>query len=76
MYADVGTLIKGYMKAEKVLSVPVFARRLGIPEKDVYVALGTGVEKRVTKRLVDALAMRYGGDFSFLLNEYKTSRPN
>ena len=76
MYADVGTLIKGYMKAEKVPSVPEFARRLGIPEKDVYVALGTGVEKRVTKRLVDALAMRYGGDFSFLLNEYKTSRPN
>ena len=76
MYADVGTLIKGYMKAENVPSVPAFARRLGIPEKDVYVALGTGVEKRVTKRLVDALAMRYGGDFSFLLNEYKTSRPN
>lgn len=76
MYADVGTLIKGYMKAEKVPSVPAFARRLGIPEKDVYVALGTGVEKRVTKRLVDALAKRYGGDFSFLLNEYKTSRPN
>ena len=76
MYADVGTLIKGYMKAEKVPSVPAFARRLGIPEKDVYVALGTGVEKRVTKRLVDALAMRYGGDFSFLLNEYKASRPN
>lgn len=76
MYADVGTLIKGYMKAEKVPSVPAFARRLGIPEKDVYVALGTGREMRVTKRLVDALAMRYGGDFSFLLNEYKTSRPN
>ena len=76
MYADVGTLIKAYMKAEKVPSVPAFARRLGIPEKDVYVALGTGREMRVTKRLVDALAMRYGGDFSFLLNEYKTSRPN
>lgn len=76
MYADVGTLIKGYMKAEKVPSVPAFARRLGIPEKDVYVALGTGAEKRVTQRLVDALAKRYGGDFSFLLNEYKTSRPN
>lgn len=76
MYADVGTLIKGYMKAEKVPSVPAFARRLGIPEKDVYVALGTGREMRVTKRLVEALAMRYGGDFSFLLNEYKTSRPN
>lgn len=76
MYADVGTLIKAYMKSEKVASVPAFARRLGIPEKDVYVALGTGREMRVTQRLVDALAMRYGGDFSFLLNEYKTSRPN
>lgn len=76
MYADVATLIKAYMRSEKVSSVPAFARRLGIPEKDVYVALGTGVEKRVTKRLVDALAVRYGGDFSFLLNEYKASRPN
>ena len=76
MYADVGTLIKAYMKAENGPSVPAVARRLGIPEKDVYVALGTGREMRVTKRLVDALAMRYGGDFSFLLNEYKTSRPN
>lgn len=76
MYADVGTLIRAYMKAENVSSVPAFARRLGIPEKDVYVALGTGREMRVTKRLVDALATRYGGDFSFLLNEYKTSRPN
>lgn len=76
MYADVATLIKAYMRAEKVSSVPAFAKRLRIPVKDVYVALGTGVEKRVTKRLVDALAMRYGGDFSFLLNEYKASRPN
>lgn len=76
MYADVATLIKAYMKSENVSSVPAFARRLRIPEKDVYVALGTGRESRVTKRLVEALAMRYGGDFSFLLNEYKTSRPN
>ena len=76
MYADVATLIKAYMKAENVSSVPAFARRLRIPEKDVYVALGTGRELRVTKRLVEALAMRYGGDFSFLLDEYKTSRPN
>ena len=76
MYADVATLIKAYMKSEKVSSVPAFARKLRIPEKDIYVALGTGTEKRVTQRLVDALAMRYGGDFSFLLNEYKASRPN
>lgn len=76
MYADVAALIKAYMNAENVSSVPAFARRLRIPEKDVYVALGTGRETRVTKRLVEALALRYGGDFSFLLNEYKASRPN
>lgn len=76
MYADVVTLIKAYMKAENVSSVAAFARRLRIPERDIYAALGKDRETRVTKRLTEALAARYGGDFSFLLNEYKTSRPN
>lgn len=76
MYADVVTLIKAYMKSENVSSVAAFARRLRIPERDVYIAMGTDREARVTKRLTEALAMRYGGDFSFLLNEYKASRPN
>ena len=38
MYADVATLIKAYMRSEKVSSVPAFARKLRIPVKDVYVA--------------------------------------
>lgn len=76
MYADVVTLIKAYMKAENVSSVAAFARKLRIPERDIYAALGTDREPRVTNRLAGALAMRYGGDFSFLLNEYKASRTN
>ena len=76
MYADVVTLIKAYMKTENVSSVAAFARRLRIPERDIHAAMGKDRETRVTKRLAEALAKRYGGDFSFLLNEYKTSRPN
>lgn len=76
MFVNAGVLIKAYMKSENVSSVAAFARMLNIPEKDVYAALGTGKETYVTRRLTEALSLRYGGDFSFLLNEYKTSRAN
>lgn len=76
MFVNVCTLIKAYMKSENVSSVAAFARMLNIPDKDIYAALGTGKETYVTRRLTEALSMRYGGDFSFLLNEYKTSRAN
>ena len=76
MFVNVCTLIKAYMKSENVSSAAAFARILNIPEKDIYAALGTGKETYVTRRLTEALSLRYGGDFSFLLNEYKTSRAN
>lgn len=72
MYIDATTLIKAYMKAEGDLSVGQFAKLLGVSSHVVDHALFRKDNKVITRTLADALAKRYGGDFSFLLNEFKS----
>lgn len=72
MYIDATTLIKAYMKAEGDLSVGQFAKLLGVSIHIVDHALFRKDNKTISRTLTDALAKRYGGDFSFLLNEFKS----